>query len=177
MSTQRTGSVMYVIAIVGFITLLAWLFSDRLADRRNPNREVSSAYTSGGAAQVVLQRNRAGHYVASGEVNGAPVEFIVDTGATDVAVSVPVARAAGLDRGRAFEVATANGRTVAYATRIDRVRLGNIVEHEVSATIVPGMGDLEVLLGMSFLKRLDFQQRGNRLVLEQRTPSASDPGS
>ena len=86
-----------------------------------------------------------------------------------------VARAAGLERGRAFEVATANGRTVAYATRIDRVRLGNIVEHEVRATIVPGMGDLEVLLGMSFLKRLDFQQRGDQLIIEQRGAAAERP--
>ena len=177
MSTQRTGSAMYVIAIVGLITLLAWLFSDRIEERRNPNRDVATDYAGSGAARVVLQRNRAGHYVANGALNGVAVEFIVDTGATDVAVSATVARRAGLKAGRAIQVATANGLTVAYATRIAQLELGNIVEQDVRATIVPGMGDLEVLLGMSFLKRLDFQQRGDQLRLEQRTPPSSAPQS
>jgi aspartyl protease family protein len=70
-------------------------------------------------------------------------------------------------------VATANGEAIAYATRIGRIALGDIVEHDVPATIVPNMGEIEVLLGMSFLSRLDFRQRGDRLELEQRTFAAS----
>ena len=168
MSTHKTGSTMYVLAVAGLIALLTWLFSDRIAEQRNPNREVMSTRTSGGAARVVLLRNRAVHYVASGRIEDVAAEFIVDTGATDVAVSADIADAAGLRRGQPRAVATANGQAIAYTTRIGRVQLGDIVEHDVPATIVPNMGDIQVLLGMSFLSRLDFRQRGDRLELEQR---------
>ncbi|MGE0483266.1 MAG: TIGR02281 family clan AA aspartic protease [Gammaproteobacteria bacterium] len=173
MSTHKTGSMMYVLAVAALIGLLTWLFAERLAERRNPNRDVLSSVTDGGVARVVLVRNRAGHYVASGRIEDVDAEFIVDTGATDVAVSVEVAAAAGLRRGRPRAVATANGQAIAYATRIGRIALGEIVERDVPATIVPNMGDIEVLLGMSFLSRLDFRQRGDRLELEQRPLAAA----
>lgn len=158
---------MYVLAVVGLIALLTWLFGERITERRNPNRNVVSTRDADGAAHVVLLRNRAGHYVASGRINDVEAEFIVDTGATDVAVSQDVAAAAGLERGPAHAVTTANGRAMAYATRIARIELGDIIEHDVAATIVPNLGDIDVLLGMSFLSRLDFSQSGARLELAQ----------
>ncbi len=121
-----------------------------------------------------MQRNRQGHYIANGEINGARAEFIVDTGATDVAVSAEVARRAGLVAGPAVAVTTANGRATAYVTRIDELKLGTIVEHNVRATIVPNLGEIEVLLGMSFLKRLDFAQNGDALILTSHRQQRSD---
>ncbi|MEQ8231611.1 MAG: TIGR02281 family clan AA aspartic protease [Gammaproteobacteria bacterium] len=168
-STHRTGTVMYVIAIAGFIALMAWLFSGQIAERRNPNRDVTRTGHADGTAGVVLARNRAGHYVATGRINGVEAEFMIDTGATDVAVSEDVARAAGLARGPAQQVTTANGLAMAYLTRIDTLELGGIVEQDVRASIVPAMAGIDVLLGMSFLQRLDFEQRGDELRLEQRT--------
>ncbi len=167
---------MYIVAIVGFIALMAWLFSDRIEEYRNPNRDIARRTAPDGAASVALQRNRAGHYVASGFINGQPVEFMLDTGATDVAVSADIARRAGLRAGPPLSVVTANGRTTAYATMIDAVQLGPIVERDVRATIVPNLGDIEVLLGMSFLKRLDFAQRGDALELHSRR-NASQGGT
>ena len=165
---------MYILAIVGFLALMAWLFSGEIEEQRNPNRSVEVGTAANGAAEVILKRNRAGHYVATGFVNGAETEFILDTGATDVAVSEPVARAAGLAAGRGLTVATANGMTAAYSTVIDELRLGHIVERDVRATIVPRLGDIEVLLGMSFLKRLDFAQRGDTLRLQSRRKPTPD---
>ena len=172
-SIHRTGTAMYVSAIAGFIALMAWLFSGELDERRNPNQEVTSIAAGEGRVGVVLARNPAGHYVASGHINGVAAEFIVDTGATDVAVSTAVARAAGLERGAAVPVVTANGQATAYVTRIDSITLGAIVEHDLRATIVPDMNGIDVLLGMSFLRRLDFQQRGDELLIEQRRPRQS----
>lgn len=172
-SIHRTGTAMYVSAIAGFIALMAWLFSGELDERRNPNQEVTSIAAGEGRVGVVLARNPAGHYVASGRINGVAAEFIVDTGATDVAVSTAVARAAGLERGAAVPVITANGQATAYVTRIDSITLGAIVEHDLRATIVPDMNGIDVLLGMSFLRRLDFQQRGDELLIEQRRPGPS----
>ncbi|MEX2481538.1 MAG: TIGR02281 family clan AA aspartic protease [Gammaproteobacteria bacterium] len=172
MSTQKTGTSMYVLATVGFIALLAWLFSAQIDQRRNPNQDVVTKQLEDGTRQVVLQRNSGGHYVASGRINDAPAEFIIDTGATDVAVSAEVA--AALRRGPARPVMTANGQVMSYATRIDRLELGGIVERDVRASIVPDMKGIDVLLGMSFLQRLDFAQRGQQLVLERRATGAAD---
>ena len=159
---------MYVLAAIGFIALMAWLFSDQIDEQRNPNRKIETRTAIDGAAEVVLKRNRAGHYVATGYINGNATEFMLDTGATDVAVSSEIARASGLSRGRNIVVATANGTTTAYSTVIKELQLGQIVERDVAATIVPNLGDIGVLLGMSFLKRLDFAQTGDTLSIRSR---------
>jgi aspartyl protease family protein len=175
MSTKKIGSTMYVIAIIGLIAILTLLFSERLDDYRNPNRAIESISAPSGTPAIVLQRNRYGHYVANGELNGVTTELMLDTGATDVAVSVDVAARAGLPRGPAFPVSTANGSTYAYATVIESVRLGDVVEYDVRASIVPNLEDPKVLLGMSFLKRLDFSQSGDTLILRSRRAADGAP--
>lgn len=118
-----------------------------------------------GRAQVVLDRDRSGHFLAQGEINGHSVLFLVDTGATDVAISEKAAREMGLKFGPRTTVMTAAGPAKAWRTRLDRVSLGTIALDNVRATITPGLGK-EVLLGMSFLKYFHMRQEGDRLVLE-----------
>ncbi len=60
---------------------------------------------------------------------------------------------------------TANGMVTAWLTRLDSVSIGPIVVRDVTASINPGMGDMEILLGMSVLKRIEFTQRGDTLIL------------
>ena len=178
MSTTRLGSVMYIVAIVAFIALMSMFFAERLNEQRNPNQRVETMTAPDGAAAIVLQRNRFGHYVANGEINGVAAELMIDTGATEVAVSPAVAAAAGLQQGPSLTISTANGMTTAYVTRIGELRLGDIVEDDVPATIVPTLDDIEVLLGMSFLQRLDFSQSGDTLILKSRrlnSPAAPSP--
>lgn len=122
-------------------------------------------YFEGGRAFVALQRDRSGHYIAKGEINGSPVVFLVDTGATDVAISDQVARALGLEFGPRMTVMTAAGPAAAWRTRLDRVSLGSLALNNVRATITPGLGG-EVLLGMSFLQYFNLRQQGDQLVLE-----------
>jgi aspartyl protease family protein len=146
--------------------LLTFGFNSWLDTQRNPNRRVQSAVVDGGL-QIVLERNRYGHYNVSGHINGQPVEFLLDTGATLVAIPAGLAGRLGLVRGAPTQVKTANGMAVAYATRLASVRLGDIELREVRAHINPGMDGDEVLLGMSVLKKLEFSQRGNSLTLRQ----------
>ncbi len=167
MNPQRMGKGMIALGWILALALLAWWFQGRLDAQRNPNR-VPQVLMQDGRPGVVLLRNRAGHYVASGEINGVPVEFLIDTGATDVAVPEAIARRAGLPRGAPMRFRTANGVAQGWATRIDALRLGPLVLHGVRASINPGMAGNEVLLGMSFLRHLDFEQRGDRLVLRPR---------
>lgn len=158
-STERYGQMMAVVAAIGVIAVLTLLFGDELDRRRNPNRAVESLLHANGEATVKLRANSLGHYVAGGQLNGHPVEFLVDTGATAVAVSARTAEAAGLAPGRPRPVVTANGTVTAYDTVVDTLDLGAIRMHNVTASITPGMFDHQVLLGMSFLADLELSQR------------------
>lgn len=118
----------------------------------NPN--TAEALTQTG--DVVLQRDLSGHYRAEAFINGVRTPVMVDTGATDVAISQAFADKLGLRSINAVRTQTANGDTVSYVTRLKSVKLGGIIAHEVSAAIVPGLGE-EMLLGMSFLGRMDVR--------------------
>lgn len=163
---QRLGKGMMYAAWLVALGLLTWSFQGWLDEQDNPNRRVESS-VSGEGIEVVLQRNRQGHYQAMGEINGERVEFLLDTGATTVAVPMRLAERLSLAHGPAVTITTANGTATAYLTRLDEVRLGDITLHDVAATITPGMSGNEVLLGMSFLKQLEFSQRGESLTLRQ----------
>lgn len=161
------GRVMQVLAWLSLMLLLTLYFSDVLERQRNPNRDVDGAVLADGVREVKLQRNRQGHYVSSGTINGKPVVFLLDTGATGVAVPGPLADRLSLPRGREVRVNTANGIARSYETRLREVSLGPIRLEDVEATVTPGLRMQEVLLGMSFLKYIEFTQRGRTLTLRQ----------
>jgi aspartyl protease family protein len=164
---KRMGTAMQALAWIVLIGLGVAYFGDLLDRQHNPNQSLETRHGEGGVREVVLQRNKYGHYVTSGEINGRPVTFMLDTGATGVAI--PAATAAHLDlkRGRAFPIQTANGVSTSYAVNLNRVSVGGIELHDVSAGISPGLQTKEILLGMSFLKHIEFTQRGDTLILRQ----------
>jgi aspartyl protease family protein len=164
-SHKTIGRGMIIAAWIGFAALLTFLFQDVLDRQWNPNQDLAA--TSAEEAAVVLDRNRFGHYVATGSINGEPVEFLLDTGATHVSVPASLADRLGLKRGAPAQVSTANGVIRTWRTVIDEVALGPIVLRDVPAGINPAMdGDL-VLLGMSVLKHLDLEQRGGTLRISR----------
>ncbi|MBO6716418.1 MAG: TIGR02281 family clan AA aspartic protease [Rhizobiaceae bacterium] len=122
-----------------------------------------------GRVAVALERVRGGHFLARGEINGAPVTMIVDTGATTTVLAAADARRAGIDVARlAFTVPimTANGRASAAVARINEMRVGDIVRNDMDV-LVAGPEMLEQsLLGMNFINSLSgFDIRGDRLTL------------
>ena len=155
--------------ILGWLMLLGLLtfyFSNYLERQNNPNQDLS-LYEAGDIKEVTLQRNRYGHYVASGLINHKPVTFILDTGATDISIPASVAKKMNLTTGVKNTVITANGQIDVYSTALERVNLGGIELYNVSANINPYMSGDEVLLGMSFLKHLEFTQKGEQLIIRQ----------
>jgi aspartyl protease family protein len=148
------------------LAMLTWFFNGMLDRQRNPNASPES-HSNGQVSEVVLQRNRQGHYVATGRINNEPVEFLLDTGATDVSVPAGLARELGLKKGARAMFETANGTVSGYMTNLDQVQLGAIALNNIRASINPGMAGHSVLLGMSFLKHLEFTQRGDQLLLRQ----------
>jgi aspartyl protease family protein len=125
-----------------------------------------SSVDSSGAVMVVLEQDRNGHYEAEGEINGQRVIFLVDTGATDVALPESVARALGLDFGPRIQVMTAAGPSNAWMTRLDEVAVGGIRRKNVRATITSGEFN-GILLGMSFHKHYSLQQQDGKLVIRE----------
>jgi aspartyl protease family protein len=157
---------MIIAAWVLLLVLLTWFFNDQLEQQHNPNRRISQSTAADEIPEVRLQRNRSGHYVANGEINGQPVKFMLDTGATDVSIPAGVADRLGLKRGRQVSYHTANGTVNAWQTVADEIRLGPLRLGPVRASINPHVKNDSVLLGMSFLKQLDFSQQGNTLTLK-----------
>ncbi len=160
------GITMLVMAWLVLILLGVFFFGKFLDRQQNPNQSLQTHYGDG-VKEVVLQRNKFGHYVTSGAINGQPVTFLLDTGATGVAIPGAIANRLGLERGRAFVTQTANGTTTSYAARLRHVGVGGISLEDVQAGITPSLQTDEVLLGMSFLKHIEFTQRGNMLILRQ----------
>ncbi|MEX0729576.1 MAG: TIGR02281 family clan AA aspartic protease [Aquisalimonadaceae bacterium] len=151
--------------VLGLLTLF---FNSWLEQQHNPNQNVRSAIAADGSREVILIRNRHGHYMARGAINGHPVDFMLDTGASDISIPASVANRLGLERGRAVTYRTANGTIVGYATQLDSVSIGMVERRGVRASINPYMGGEEILLGMSFLGDLEFSQRDGELTIRQR---------
>lgn len=162
----KAGTFMTVAGWIVFGTLLVLFFNNLLEKQHNPNTELSTAY-HGEQREVVLERNRYGHYVATGKINGQDVVFLVDTGATDVAIPEQTARKLGLQKGASYKARTANGLATVWDTHLNSVSLGDIVLYDVDASILGNSGTQEILLGMAFLKHLELIQKGNQLTVRQ----------
>ncbi len=165
---KRAGRVLLIIAWGAGLFLATRFFAGWEARQANPNMAVDSVHGDG-YIEVRLAGNGQGHFVSSGQINGQPVQFMLDTGATDVAVPERLAAELKLVQGAPVTVSTANGRTQGYRTRLERVQLGDIQLRDVRALVVPGLDGEQVLLGMSALKQLEFTQRGGSLLLRQTT--------
>jgi aspartyl protease family protein len=158
---SRLGQRMLWVAAIGLLGALYLLFS-----MLDSGSSTVSTVDSSGAAMVVLEQDRNGHYEAEGQINGQPVIFLVDTGATDVSLPESAARALGLDFGPRVTVMTAAGPAGAWVTRLDEVTVGGIRRKNVRATITDGEFN-GILLGMSFLKHYSLQQHDGRLEIRE----------
>jgi len=157
---------MIVVAWLIFLVMLFVIFEDQLLQRNNPNQNIVTT-VSGYQKEIVLQRNAYGHYVSSGTINNRKVVFLLDTGASDIAIPESVADDIGLNKGQAIIVKTANGNVKAYRARLDRVAIGDITLYDLNATILTNMTGKEILLGMNFLKHLEITQKGRLLTIRQ----------
>jgi len=147
------------LVLLSLFSAYFWFWSE---SERNPNQNVANRVTQQGVREVVLQRNRFGHYVANGEINGHGVEFMLDTGASDISIPANVAARLGLKRGAVMTYQTAKGPAQVYLTRLDSVALGNIVLNDVRGSINPNVQESSILLGMAFLKQMSLVKKATR---------------
>ncbi|MDD2991353.1 MAG: TIGR02281 family clan AA aspartic protease [Zoogloea sp.] len=131
---------------------------------------VSVATPAGaGAPLLVIQGDSRGHFNVAGAVNGVEVRFLVDTGATSVALGRSDALRAGIEfvKGESLTMQTANGLVRGWVVSLDRVRAGSVTLRNVPGVVIDGEMPY-VLLGMSFLNRMDMRREGGALHLRQR---------
>jgi aspartyl protease family protein len=119
---------------------------------------------------VVLYSDSSGHYFADGQINGVTLKFLVDTGASVIAMNSSDARQAGIDykKGKRIPLHTANGVIHGYQVVVNTLKLGGVVLHQVDAVVNEGDSPPVVLLGMSALNRLDMKREGITLTLTKK---------
>lgn len=160
----KLAKAMTYIAWISGLLFATLFFNNYLTKQENPNSRPQS-YLEGDNAIVVLQQNRAGHYVTNGYINGYQVKFLLDTGATQVSIPAHIAAEIGLEEGYRQSVSTANGVIDVFSTQLQSLTIGELTQYNLTANINPYMQDDTILLGMNALKQLKLVQQGKTLTL------------
>ena len=122
------------------------------------------AVSNNGALEIVIPRSRNGHYFVEGAINGHPVTFMVDTGATTVAIDSRIARAARLPKGYPATFGTASGEAQGETVPRQSVTVGGLRIDNVSIAVINGVGEVG-LLGQNILRHMEVTQSGDQMVL------------
>ena len=139
--------------------------------RLGDSHVVTAPYKPRQTTSVSIPRGASGMYTTVGSINGLPVAFLVDTGASTMAMNAGQAKRLGIDYrvvGEPTFVGTASGVSKAYRVTLDTVTVGEIKQQNISAVVIEGQRPLQVLLGMSFLGRLEIQHDGSLIRLKQK---------
>jgi aspartyl protease family protein len=139
----------------------------RVGDAPASVGEQAGSKSSG--SRIVLSVGDGGHFLAQGSINGKSVQFMVDTGATAVAMGAAEAKRIGIDytSGRPVRMNTANGQALGYLLTLNSVRIGDVEVQNVEAIVSPQAMPF-VLLGNSFLTRFSMRRDADQMVLERR---------
>ncbi len=157
---RQLGGVFLIIGwIVGF-SLVAVLINSYLFGTKAPKIAATAAGTT-----ITLSRDNDTHFRVKGSINGIPITFLVDTGASTVAVSPTIAKQANLAKEAEMQTQTANGNSLGYFTKIDKLNIAGIDIPDVSAIIVPNMEADQALLGMNVLQYFNIEQTSNSMTL------------
>lgn len=138
---------------------------------RLDNRAKAPAENSSLLETVHLYRDSRGMFRTVGSINGFPLALLIDTGASSVAMNAAQARRLGIDfraQGNSTYVTTASQVVQAFQVTLDRVKIGNIELRNVDGVVIEGPQPNEVLLGMSFLGRLDLGNEGGHMWLKKK---------
>lgn len=140
-------------------------------ERYRLGNRVSTRFSQPPHATARIWQGAGGMYHGTGAINGQTVDFMVDTGATWVSMNAHEARRLGIDfryRGEPGRVSTANGVVRVYTITLDSVQVGDITVKNVKAAVLEGDSPPVVLLGMSFLNRVNLRREGTMLEMEKK---------
>jgi aspartyl protease family protein len=148
----------------------ATLVIDGREYRMTLSRDPSGGYQTREVASLKIDINERGQYITPGAINGRSVTFLVDTGATSVAMNSEMARILGIDfaAGQRGQSSTAGGVVNAWRVTLDRVKVGDIEVRNVQAAVLEGMYPTYVLLGMTFLSQVEIVENAGLLTLTKK---------
>lgn len=128
------------------------------------------AAANAGTQSVILTADQRGHFVAGGMINGVSVQFLVDTGASFISFSSSEAKRLGVNylNGQKSFSSTANGVVPTFRVKLDEVKVGGITLNNIDAMVHVGDNLPVVLLGNSFLNRMEMKRDGEKMVLTKR---------
>ena len=132
---------------------------------------VQASYTKTEKKKVNIFRDNNGMFKTVGSINGYTVDFLIDTGASVIALNSALAKRLGIQyklKGEETIVATASGKELAYSVNLDQVKVGEILLRNVDAVIIEGIDPSIPLLGMSYLGRLNINNEGQLMSLEEK---------
>lgn len=154
----RTGRIMFLLVwIIIFIGL--FLFFYYYGDAK-------SKVIIANQHEYVLTANAEGHYMISGRINNYPVDFLVDTGASFVAIPQNIANKLNITGRYPISLTTANGTVTGSLTRVEELSFGAFTLYNVKAVIIPNEDDT-VLLGMNVLEHFNLTQSKKKLILQK----------
>lgn len=159
--TQKIGFVMLVIGWILIIAIVWILYSEVIFAPRQSEVKIKN-----GVTEIKLYPQLDGHYRILGHINQNKVKFLIDTGATQVAIPLYLAEKLKLPKLGSTMVSTAGGRSKAYTTNIDKLEIGNVVISNIKALIIEDMDGDTSLLGMNVLRKFEIKQNKDFLILE-----------
>lgn len=155
----RTGRAMLLIAwIIFFVGMFLFFYY-----YENSESKVYLSSTS----ELAISAGRDGHYRIKGSINEYPVEFLVDTGASLVALPEKLAEKLNISGRYPVTIETANGEVTGSLTRLDKLSFGEFKLEDVKAVIIPGAEDDTILLGMNVLSRFHIVQQDKKLIIKK----------
>jgi aspartyl protease family protein len=146
-------------------------YRGRTLERQLDGRVHAAAESPKGHDDVLIFRDRWGMFKTVGSINGLPVKFLVDTGASSVAMNSAQARRLGIDfrvQGESIYVSTASDVTQAYQLKLGVVKVGSLQLRNVTAVVLDGAQPTDVLLGMSFLGHVEMINKSDKLILRRK---------
>ncbi len=156
--SRQLGATFLVIGWITVIAIFALLLNSTLFGTKAPSISESDA-----GKQISIPKDYDSHFRVKGEINGIPVTFLIDTGATSIAISPELAKQANLSNKTRITMETANGEVSGYLTRIENLNIAGIEIKNVSAVIIPELDT--ALLGMNVLSKFSIQQTKDTLTL------------
>ena len=136
----------------------------RLSDR------VSTSFKKPALSEVKIPRGKNGHFFTAGAINGRSAKFMVDTGATSVAMNINEARRLGINLRNASSgfASTAGGVVETFRVTLDKVSVGSITLHNITASVVDGSHPTNILLGNSFLSKVEMTEQAGVMVFRKK---------
>jgi len=144
---------------------------DGQSDSYDLGRQIGGGYAKPKISELMISPDRKGSYFSNGQINGRSINFLLDTGASSVAMSENIARGLDLDyldETQKIMVSTAGGNQVGYQVVLSEVSVGGITLNNVEGIVISGSSPAVTLLGMSFLSQLEIEQKHNLMVLRKK---------